>query len=41
MEYPYQIKTLDEYREAYKRSVENPEEYWAQVGENFSWKKVG
>jgi acetyl-CoA synthetase len=39
MEYPYQIKTLEEYKEAYKKSVENPDEFWAQVADNFLWRK--
>ncbi len=39
MEYPYQIKTLEEYHETYKKSVENPEEFWGNVAENFLWRK--
>ncbi|HEY5390846.1 MAG TPA: acetyl-coenzyme A synthetase N-terminal domain-containing protein, partial [Hanamia sp.] len=39
MKYPYQIKTFEEYQEAYKKSVENPDEFWADVAENFLWKK--
>jgi acetyl-CoA synthetase len=39
MEYPYQIKTFKEYQENYKNSIENPEEFWADVAENFYWKK--
>src|SRR5690242_1665967 len=39
MEYPYQIKTLDEYHENYKKSVENPDEFWGSVAENFHWRK--
>lgn len=37
--YPYQIKSLEEYREAYKKSMEQPEEFWAGVAENFQWRK--
>jgi len=39
MSYPYQIKSLEEYKTAYKRSVENPEEFWSEVAENFQWRK--
>ena len=39
MEYPYQVKTLEEYHETYKNSVEKPEEFWANVAENFLWRK--
>jgi len=39
MEYPYQIKSLEEYHETYKNSVEKPEEFWANVAENFLWRK--
>jgi acetyl-CoA synthetase len=39
MEYPYQIKTLEEYHEAYKNSVEKPDEFWGEVAENFLWRK--
>ncbi len=39
MEYPYQIKTLEEYREAYKKSVETPDDFWANVAHNFYWHK--
>lgn len=39
MAYPYQIKSLEEYRSAYKRSIESPEEFWGEVAENFVWSK--
>ena len=39
MSYPYQIKSLKEYQEAYKESVENPEAFWGNVAESFTWKK--
>ena len=39
MAYPFQIKSLDEYKEAYKRSVENPESFWSDIAENFQWRK--
>ncbi len=39
MSYPYQIKSLEAYHEAYKKSVEDPEGFWTSVAENFLWKK--
>lgn len=39
MAYPYQIKSEEQYKEHYKRSVENPEAFWAEIAENFSWRK--
>lgn len=39
MTYPYQIKSFDEYKAAYKKSVDEPEAFWASVAENFVWKK--
>jgi acetyl-CoA synthetase len=39
MDYPYQIKNIDEYNKAYKKSIENPEEFWGEIAENFTWKK--
>ena len=39
MDYPYQIKSFEEYETAYKKSVEQPEEFWASIAEHFIWKK--
>jgi acetyl-CoA synthetase len=39
MNYPYQIKSLQQYRNDYKKSIEQPEEFWANVAENFTWHK--
>lgn len=39
MSYPYQIKSLEEYREAYKKSVEDPDGYWGSVAESFLWRQ--
>lgn len=35
----YRIRTLDEYKAAYKQSVEDPEKFWAAIGANFYWRK--
>ncbi len=39
MAYPYQIQSLEEYKEQYQQSVEQPEEFWSRVAENFQWRK--
>lgn len=39
MQYSYQIKSRAAYDEAYKKSVENPEGFWAEIAENFVWRK--
>ena len=39
MNYSYQIKSLEEYTSAYKKSIEEPENFWAAVADNFLWKK--
>lgn len=39
MSYPYQIKSLEEYKVAYKRSEENPEGFWDDVASHFVWRK--
>ncbi len=39
MTYPYQITSLEKYHEDYKKSVEDPEGFWASVADNFLWKK--
>jgi acetyl-CoA synthetase len=39
MSYPFQIKSQEEYNERYKESVENPEKFWADVADNFLWRK--
>ena len=39
MSYPYQISSFDEYKEAYKKSVEQPEAFWADIARHFHWRK--
>jgi len=39
MSYPYQIKTLEEYKTAYKKSIETPESFWSNIADNFLWHK--
>ncbi|HTN20928.1 MAG TPA: acetate--CoA ligase [Pelobium sp.] len=35
----FKISSIDEYKKAYQKSVEQPEEFWAAIAENFQWKK--
>jgi acetyl-CoA synthetase len=39
MSYPFQISSPEQYQKDYKRSVEDPEGFWASVAENFQWRK--
>ncbi|MDB5201985.1 MAG: acetate/CoA ligase [Ferruginibacter sp.] len=39
MNYPYQINSFDQYQSDYKRSVADPEGFWAGIAENFSWRR--
>ena len=39
MSYPYQITSYEGYQEAWKKSVENPEDFWGEVASHFQWKK--
>ena len=39
MSYPFQIKSYNDYKLAYQKSVEDPEGFWGDVAENFLWKK--
>jgi acetyl-CoA synthetase len=34
-----QIQTFEEYQRQYKNSIEQPEQFWAEVAEDFSWQK--
>lgn len=33
------IRSFEEYQDTYRKSVENPEEFWAGIAENFHWHK--
>ena len=35
----FQIKSFEEYQEAYKKSVEEPEAFWAEIADHFFWKR--
>jgi acetyl-CoA synthetase len=39
MSFPYQIRSFDEYKAAYKKSVDDPEGFWAGIAGHFYWRK--
>lgn len=39
MSYPYQIKSFQAYKEAYQKSIENPEAFWSEIAATFQWRK--
>jgi len=39
MSYPFQIASLEQYKEQYQKSVTDPNSFWAEVAENFYWRK--
>ena len=39
MSYPYQIKSLEEYQEAWKKSITDPTSFWSEIASHFVWKK--
>jgi acetyl-CoA synthetase len=39
MSYPFQITSIEQYHTDYKKSVVDPEGFWADVAENFLWRK--
>ncbi len=39
MAYSFQIKSYDDYKDAYKKSIENPEKFWEEVANTFTWQK--
>lgn len=39
MSYPYQIKSLEDYKEAYASSVQNPDNFWGDIASHFTWRR--
>ena len=39
MTYPYQLTSFDAYKEAYKKSIEDPAAFWSDVANHFTWRK--
>ncbi len=40
MNYPYQIKTIEQYEQVYKQSIAHPEQFWKNIAQYFTWKKA-
>jgi len=34
-----QISSFDDYESAYNHSVSDPESFWAEIAQNFQWRK--
>ncbi len=39
MLYPYQIGSYEEYKKAYRQSIDDPEAFWGEIAGNFQWRK--
>lgn len=39
MSQSYRINSFEEYKEAYQKSIDNPEKFWGDIAENFTWRK--
>lgn len=39
MSFPYQIKSAEEYKKAYEKSVQEPETFWGNIASHFQWRK--
>jgi len=39
MNYPYQIQSIEQYQTAYQKSMENPEQFWDDIAQHFTWQK--
>ena len=37
--YPYQIRSLEQYKSEYRKSVEDPEGFWSEVARHFQWRR--
>jgi acetyl-CoA synthetase len=39
MSYPYQIRSLEQYKQAYQKSVQDPQAFWGEIANHFYWRK--
>jgi len=39
MNFPFQIKSIEEYNIAYAKSIAQPEQFWNDIAEHFLWRK--
>ncbi len=37
--YPYQIQSLEQYHQVYANSINNPQQFWADIATHFTWIK--
>ena len=37
--FPYEISNLEEYHQAYQKSIKQPAQFWEEIAQNFTWKK--
>ncbi|PHS50760.1 MAG: hypothetical protein COB01_11905 [Lutibacter sp.] len=35
----YQLSSFEEYQSSYKKSVDQPDEFWAEIAGSFKWRK--
>ena len=40
MSYPYQIKSFDEYKREYEKSIKDPAGFWGDIAEHFTWRRT-
>ncbi len=38
MAYPYQLSNFEEYKNAYEKSVQQPDAFWGEVASHFTWR---
>ncbi len=39
MSYPYQIQSFEQYKQAYQKSIDDPNAFWGDVAQHFHWHK--
>ncbi|MEO8763914.1 MAG: acetate--CoA ligase [Ginsengibacter sp.] len=39
MDYPFQITSLEQYKEQYQKSITDPDSFWGDVADTFYWRK--
>ena len=37
--YDYQLKTNDSFKEACKKSIESPQDFWGEIASTFKWQQ--
>ncbi|MBK9107395.1 MAG: acetate--CoA ligase [Saprospiraceae bacterium] len=37
MSYPFQIQSYDQYKEVYFKSINDPDQFWDEIAQHFSW----